>query len=370
MRILFLSKSYPPTLGGIEKQNYELAQALGKITPTTIIANTRGKKFLPLFLPYVFFKALFQLKKHDVILVGDGVLAPIAFALSIFTPNKTYASVIHGLDITFAQKETLFGKIYRHVNIPSLKNLDILISVGNETIERAVEAGIPREKCIFIPNGIEADHVVAQRSRNDLQSLLERDLEGRFVILRVGRYVEHKGVEWFLQNVMTLLPENVIFVGAGGVVSSKKAGDANFFPRCQKAVQKNNLKDRAHLLTNLPWKDMQTLLNTADLVVSPNIPVQGSMEGFGLNAIEAGACSRVVLASNLEGLKDAIKDQENGILVEPENPQAWAEKIQVFLEDENARVQLGKDAHDYVLKHFTWDRIAQEYLQALKEKQS
>lgn len=369
MSILFLSKSYPPTLGGIEKQNYELAQALQKETKVTIIANTRGKKFLPLFLPYVLIKSLLELKKHDTVLVGDGVLAPIAFVLSLFAPEKVYACVIHGLDITFAQKQTLFGKIYRYINIPSLKQLNTLIAVGNETIERAVKAGIPRKKCVFIPNGIYAENVVAKRSRKDLEKLLDRDLSGKYVLLRIGRYVEHKGVEWFIRSVMPLLSEDVLFVAAGGVVTSTKAGDSDFYPRCEQAIKENNLEDRVYLLKNLPWNDMQTLVNTADIVVSPNIRVKGSMEGFGINAIEAGVCERPVIASDLDGLKDAIKNNTSGILVEPENSQAYTKTIHELLNDQDKRTSLGKSAKKYILKHFTWKNIAKQYLQALhKEK--
>ena len=367
MNILFLSKSHPPTIGGIEKQNYELAQALGKITSLTVIANTRGKKFLPFFLPYALFKGLSQLKNNDVILIGDGVLAPIAFILSVFAPQKIYVSIIHGLDITFAQKKSLFGRIYRLFNIPSLKTMDKLIAVGNETIARAIEAGIPKDRCVFIPNGIDEKNVVAKRSRKDLENLLERKLEGKYILLRVGRYVEHKGVEWFIRNVMPLMGDDVIFVSAGGVVTSQKAGDANFFPRCKQTVEELCLHNRVHLLTNLPWENMKTLLNTADIVVSPNIRIAGSMEGFGINAIEAGICKKPVIASNLDGLKDAIRDGVSGILVEPENAQAFTKTIFELLDDKERRVSLGESASSYILKNFTWEIIARRYLEEIEK---
>ncbi len=367
MNILFLSKSHPPTIGGIEKQNYELAQALGKITSLTVIANTRGKKFLPFFLPYALFKGLAQLKNNDVILIGDGVLAPIAFIFSVFAPQKIYVSIIHGLDITFAQKKSLFGRIYRLFNIPSLKTMDKLIAVGNETIARAIEAGIPKDRCVFIPNGIDEKNVVAKRSRKDLENLLERKLEGKYILLRVGRYVEHKGVEWFIRNVMPLMGDDVIFVSAGGVVTSQKAGDANFFPRCKQTVEELCLHNRVHLLTNLPWENMKTLLNTADIVVSPNIRIAGSMEGFGINAIEAGICKKPVIASNLDGLKDAIRDGVSGILVEPENAQAFTKTIFELLDDKERRVSLGESASSYILKNFTWEIIARRYLEEIEK---
>ncbi|QQS61499.1 MAG: glycosyltransferase family 4 protein [Candidatus Moraniibacteriota bacterium] len=368
MRILFLSKSYPPTIGGIENQNFELAEALKKHVSVTVIANTRGKKFLPFFLPYAFIKSLFLLRKHDVILLGDGVLAPLGLALSVFSPSKTYASVIHGLDITFAKKKSILGILYRFINIPSLSLLDHILAVGNETIQEAVSAGIPRKICTFIPNGINPSTVIAKRTRKDLEKLLERKLENTFVILRVGRFVEHKGVEWFIRNILPYLPEDVIFIAAGGLVKSKNAGDANFFPECKKTVQELKLQTKVHFFTNIPWKDMQTLYNTADIVVSPNIRIPGSMEGFGINAIEAGACSRAVIASDLDGLKDAVHNEKNGILLEPANKELWIKTLRELLDNKERRELLGKNAHDYVLKNFTREIMAEKYLKILRTK--
>ena len=368
MHILFLSKSYPPTIGGIENQNRDVAASLSTIANVTTIANTRGKKFLPFFLPYVFAKALLLLRKHDAVLVGDGVLAPIAFALSLFAPRKIYASIIHGLDITFAKKQSLLGTIYRFVNIPALRHLDLLIAVGNQTIIEAARAGIPKSKCVFIPNAVDPENVVADRSRKDLEKLLGRNLESTFVVLRVGRFVKHKGVEWFIRNVLPMLPDDIIFVAAGGRVRSK-AGDEDAYLACRRATRETNLETRIHLLTDLPWSDMQTLFSTADIVVSPNIRTPGSMEGFGINAIEAAACERVVIASDLDGLKDAIKHNTSGILVEPGNPRAFATPILEFLDDEERRTAFGARAREYVLTNFTLEKMAKRYLQALEKAQ-
>ena len=61
------------------------------------------------------------------------------------------------------------------------------------------------------------------------------------------------------------------------------------------------------------------LFNTCDVFVQPNIKVAGDMEGFGISVIEAASCEIPVIASNIEGLKDAIKDGQNGFLVESGN---------------------------------------------------
>ena len=367
MKILFISRAYPPIVGGIEMQNFGIAQALSKISQTKIIANKKGKKNLLPFLFWATLKSLFILNNYDIVLFGDGVLSPLGAILKFFYRRKKFISIIHGLDITFAHKKSLLGKIYRMINIPCHKRLDKLIMVGQETIREAVKIGIQEDKCVFIPNGLEAEEICYSCSRQDLENLLKINLSGKKIIFRGGRFVKHKGVTWFIKNVMPKLPENFILVAAGGMVYNKTAGDENDYPNAQKAIQDLHLENRVKLMGNLPRPDMKILFNAADVYVSPNIKVPGSMEGFGITAIEAGACGRVVLAANIEGLKDAIKDGENGFLVESGNAEAWAQKITEILNDDNFRREFGIKASQYVMANYSWEKIAKLYLETIEK---
>jgi phosphatidylinositol alpha-1,6-mannosyltransferase len=366
-RILFISRAYPPVIGGIENQNYGIANSLSLIAETKIIANKYGKQLLPLFVPWVVLKSLFILSHYDVVLFGDGVLAPLGVCLKIFYPKKKFISIIHGLDITFAYKQSILGKIFRAVNIPAQKRMDKLIMVGNETINQAVKIGIPRDKCVFIPNGMDVSEKAQPHTRKDLEELLELNLNDKKIIFRAGRFVKHKGVEWFIRNVMPKLPENYILVAAGGVVAKKTAGDEDYFPRCLKAITELKLEQQVKLFPNILESKMLILFNTADLYVSPNIKVPGTMEGFGINAIEGAGCGRVVLASDLEGLKDAVIEGKNGFLLEPENADIWVEKIKTLLADDNYREEFGKKAQAFVKENFVWEKISRRYLEEIEK---
>lgn len=367
MKILFISRAYPPIVGGIENQNYGIGDSLSKITPTRVIANKSGKKNLPFFLPWISIKALFILSKYDIVLLGDGVLSPIGVFLKFFYPRKKYISIVHGLDITFARKGSFLGKIYRMINIPALKKLDKLIMVGQETITEAVKIGIAKEKCVFIPNGIDRHEICKDCGKADLERLLGMCLGSKKIIFRGARFTKHKGVEWFIRNVMPKLPENFVLIAAGAGIARKTAGDENYYPACRKAVEDLHLEDRVKLMLNVPRSDIKILFNACDLYISPNIKVPGSMEGFGITAVEAAACGRVVLASNLEGLKDAIKEGQNGFLLEPENAAVWAEKIKEVLSDDVFRKEFGEKAGKYTLDHYSWDKIAKKYLEVISK---
>ena len=368
MRILFISHSFPPTVGGVENHNFHLSQSLSNLADVKIIANTRGKRWLPLFLPRAFVKALFLMARYDVCLLGNGVLAPLGRFLGFFHPRKKFFCAIYGLDVTYAHRKGFLPAAYRAINIPSMKRLNKLIVVGNATMEESVRVGIDRSRCVFVPNGVNVDNLREEHSREELSGLLGQDVAGRKVILRLARFVPHKGTSWFIENIMPRLPEDVIMVAAGHRVGKGTPGDRDDFLRSRKAISENQLDSRVKLLPSIPWKEVKILLNTVDLVVSPNIKVPGSMEGFGINVIEAGACERVVIASRLEGLQDAIEDGENGFLVESGNVEEWVTKTKSVLGSSDHRLrELGKRAGEYVRANYSWEMVCQKYMDVMEQ---
>lgn len=367
-RLLFISHSYPPILGGVESQNYNLAQGLSKLTETKIFANKKGKIWLPIFIPFTTIRAMLIMMRYDACLVGNGVLAPVAAFLKLIFPKKKFFSVVHGLDITFAHKKGFLPKIYRTINIPALKKLDKLFMVGNFTISTAEKMGISKDKCIFIPNGVPVNKLRKVFNREDLSGLFGEDTKDKKVIMRLARFVPHKGTNWFIENVMPKLPKDVVMIATGYRVNKNTAGDPDNFEACEKAIKNNHLENRVKLLPTLPQKDLKILLNTVDLVISPNIDYPGSSEGFGINAVEAAACERIVLASNLQGLTDAIKDGENGFLIEPENAKMWIDRInEIFDKSPEFLTEFGKKASKFTEENFSWEGISKKYLEEIQK---
>jgi len=351
MKILFISRAFPPVIGGIENQNYELSLWLKKISPVKTIANRFGKKFLPLFLPYALIKSLFLLRKYDVVLLGDAVLCPLGYILKRFY-KKPVISIVHGLDLTYP----LF--FYQKFWIKKcVKKMDKLIAVGHETIEAGVRRGIPRNKFVFIPNGIDTKKFLEWHKRQELEKIVGESLKGKKILLTTGRLVSHKGVDWFSQNVVPYLPENVLYL---------IAGDGEKRKTIEKIIREKKLEKKIRLLGKVSFKELKILYNTADIYIKPNIKISGTIEGFGLVVIEAASCRLPVIASNLEGLKDAIKEGKNGFFVEPGNAEAFLKRINELLSQDEFRLEFGEKARRFVGENFSWKKISQQYLEEIK----
>lgn len=352
IRILFISRAYPPVVGGIENQNYELSVWLAKHADMKTIANTRGKKFLPFFLFYASLKALFILHKYDVVFLGDGVLGILGWMIRLFS-KKPVICIVHGLDLTFTSK--IYQRFWVGFFIPRLSKL---IAVGNETIQAGIKRGINLEKFVFIPNGVDTEKHLADCTKNDLADIIGQPVINKKILLTSGRLAKRKGVAWFTNNVMPKLSDDFIYVVAGAGPDKENI---------EKAIRDNDLIGRVIMLGYVPDENKNMLLNAADLFVQPNIKIHGDMEGFGISVIEAGACRLPVLASDMEGLKDAIKDGKNGFLVESENAQAYIEKINELFNSGSPRNVYGQTVRDFVVENYRWDHIAQKYLEEIQK---
>jgi len=351
MRLLFISRAFPPVVGGIERQNAEVARALGEFCKLRLIVNRRGKRLLPLFLPWATLKALLLLPRQDAVLLGDGVLGITGFILKLFT-RKPVVCITHGLDLTYSSR--LYQRLWVRVFLP---HLDRLIAVGNATLAEGIRRGIPAARFVFVPNGVTAPPPPRHDGTRDrLAAFIGRPPRGT-VLLTLGRLVRRKGVAWFVENVIPNLAVDVTYIIAG-------AGPEQ--ARISKSVTALGLENRVILVGCVTETEKDMLFRSADIFIQPNIPVSGDIEGFGLVVLEAAASGLVVVASELEGLRDAVADGKNGYLVNPGDARAYTARINALLTDPDGRRSFAERARDYTTGHNAWPLIARRYLDVIR----
>lgn len=351
MRILFISHTYPPITGGVETQNYELFTWLSKLNGVKIKIIANKKRWLvPFFLFYAMIKAILFAKKYDIIFLGSCILGNVGWGVKIFSKTPVI-TVAHGLDLTW--KNFLYQRLWVKKFIPKI---DKIIAVGNETIRVGIARGIAESKFVFIPNGVDTEKNLVFATRKDLEKIVKENLKNKKVILTLGRLVRRKGVAWFVENVMPKLPENIIYIIAGEGPDKKNI---------ESVIKKTNMESRIKMLGYVTDKQRNILFNASDLFIQPNIKVKGDVEGFGISVIEAGSCRLPVIASKIEGLQDAIKDGENGILIEACNVEKYVFEINKLLSDDFQRKKFGEKTRRFIVENYSWEKISQKYLEEI-----
>lgn len=88
------------------------------------------------------------------------------------------------------------------------------------------------------------------------------------------------------------------------------------------------------------------------------------MEGWGISVIEANAHGTPVIASNVNGLKDSVKDSQTGLLVEVRNVQGFAAAMNSLIENNAYRFQLSQNALEWST-YFRWERSAESFYKVI-----
>ena len=164
LRILFITRNYPPKVGGLEEYSYHLIREFESRVPTHKITLSKSKKHLPWFFPYSFFKALYVIRKYPVshVHLCDGMLAPVGQLLKGLT-GTTVTATVHGLDITYR------NPLYQKVIPLCIESLDRIVCVSRSTREEVLtRTRIFPENCAVIPNGVNSDEMCLPQSKSEL----------------------------------------------------------------------------------------------------------------------------------------------------------------------------------------------------------
>ncbi|MFH1895574.1 MAG: glycosyltransferase family 4 protein [archaeon] len=351
MKIIFITRKYPPSIGGMERLSYEVTARVSKITKSEVIALKKPQIFLPFFMFYALIKAFCE-KEKCVVHIGDGLLSPLG---PVIKKVKGFPIVLtlHGLDVTFP------NFFYQKIIPFFIKKYDKIICISNEVIKECKKKRIPINKCVFIPIGMQ-EKTEIKCNKNRLKEKLKIDLDGKKILLSVGRLVERKGFHWFLSEVLPEIlkkHENLVYLIVGkGVMKNK----------IERIIKEKNLDKNVFLLGETENKFLEEIFVCSDIFVMPNIRVKGDMEGFGVVSIEAASYGLPVIASNLEGIKDAIKNEKNGFLLEERNKKKFIEKICFLIKNIEKAKAFGNKAKKYAEKNYSWDKIIKNYLNTYK----
>jgi len=339
----------------METAAYRLYTALAAHNDVRLIKWGGSNKLLPIVYFGLLAQALWYglTRRPDVIYLQDGIMAPLGWIVKGVLRRPTVMT-IHGLEVTYQ------NALYRRMVIPYIGRATRLIAVSNETA-RIVEQRLPGTHAEVIFNGLD-DNFYDPRPRAEQLAVIAREtgiplgnLQKRKLLYTNGRLVTRKGVLWFIQHIAPKLPPNTLYL---------VSGDGPDRERIQATIVRLHLEDRVKLLGRVSDEVRQALYNAADIFVMPNIPVADDMEGFGLVALEAASCGRMVLAAKLEGIQDAIIDGKNGRLIKPRDAAAWTRAITSEL---NARSISAEAARRFTLQQYSWQRAASAYEAVMRQ---
>ncbi len=387
MEVLFITHKYPPSIGGMEKQSYELINGVARWSKVhTLIYDNRSSRVL--FLLTIRRRVRALLRKNpaiSLIHLNDGLMA-FFFSLGIGKLTDLPVLVtLHGLDIVFP------SRLFQRIVVSKFKKLDGVIAVSQATARECIARGFQRDRVYVVRNGVDTDMALINKHPlfpRALEKMLGIPIHDKKILVSVGRSVRRKGFSWFINKVLPLLDESIVYLIVGptnpnirrtGFILNhllpKRLADLIILLfglgidelEVQKALEKPELNKRAFYLGKQPFEDMVQILKHADMFVMPNIQVAGDAEGFGLVALEASVNGTPVIASAIEGITCAVMDGKNGFLVPAENESVWIDRIHSLLSDRSHLRDFGRTAKEYTIKNYAWTKMVDGYLKVFRK---
>lgn len=210
-------------------------------------------------------------------------------------------------------------------------------SVANRAVERS---GVPRERIVVISNAVDAERFAA------VDRVEARD--GLFRVGFVGRLDPVKNVPDLI-TALCSLPRHV---------RPEIFGDGAMRPTLSALIARTGLQDRVTL--HGATTDPRPAYAQMDVLVLPS-----SAEGFGVVLIEAMASRVPVIGTDVDGIRDVISAEQNGLLVPPNRPEAIARAIERIMNEPALRNSLVARAQHEVERRFSWEPVIAQYRQVL-----
>ena len=174
------------------------------------------------------------------------------------------------------------------------------------------------------------------------------------MISYVGRLKEHKSVHLLIKafkEVLEKVPEAKLII----------AGDGEEENKLVQLVRKLKIDNSVDFRGKVTEEDKRDILRKSWVFCTLSM-----IEGWGITTIEANACGTPVIASDVSGLRDSVKEGETGLLVTYGDVKVLAEKIILLLSISSLRETLSKGAISWS-SNFAWDKSSERFIKIVNE---
>ncbi len=207
-----------------------------------------------------------------------------------------------------------------------------------------------RDKCRVVPFGISVE-------KFDYTETIARRVaqlrDGRTAILFIGRLVYYKGIEYLLQ-AMRDLPARLWIIGTGPLEAGLKQLSTRL-----------GLQDKVEFLGDVPEDDLPAYYHSCDMLALPSI---ANSEMFGMVQLEAAACRKPVVSTNLPtGVSWVNQHGVTGLLVPPKDARALVMAMRALLESRSMREELGEAGRRRIETEFTIAGMTQGILEVYQD---
>ena len=374
IKIAQVVSTFPPYRGGMGNVAFHLADSLSQkslnltvFTPKTCSQDHNIQSYFEIYKLKPQFKygnsaLVFQLAyllfKYGIVHLHYPFMgASIPTLIAKLLRGKKLKLVVHyHMDLVGRDWKSYVYRIYNFIFLPVLvKFADRIIATSDDYLKSSLIYKYYqkyRSKFSILPNGVNLDYFTPKEKQHSLVD--KYDLAGQKVILFVGALDSShyfKGVNYLIKAFEILNKDDVklIIVGSGDLLKIY-----------QEMADSFDLSKKIIFTGYIPDNELVDYYNLCDIFVLPSID---KSEAFGMVLLEAMACAKPVIATDLAGVRQVVEKKVNGLLVKPKNATHLAEQINFLLNHPDVARQYGQAGRQKVVGSYGWQTIADKLLE-------
>lgn len=323
----------------------------------TLVNDCELKRYVYLLSPFMFLSGMLHLfrlhRKHRFDLIHAFWLLPNGFVGAVISKlcKVPLMVALRGSDIFIAKQNPVFKAMARW----TLKQASMVTSVTPAFFPDLETFGVPAGKRRLIPNGSHP-RLFPTPPHSELVALRQELLipEGDVVIFALGRIVLKKGFDLLIQAlplVQKKVPNVTVIIG----------GDGTDLGRLKMLVKELGVSASVRFPGTINRPDVPAYFHLCDIFTLPAIfDPKGNVDGCPNVILEAMACGKPVVASDISGIPVIVKEGETGILVEEKNVTELASALVALLTDKTKREQFGLAGQQRILNELTWEKAIEQ----------
>jgi len=376
MKVAQIVCTLPPYGGGIGVVAHHYASELDKMghdvvvfTPKTSKSTKYNTRYpVKRLRPWLRFgnaailpQLIWKLRKFDVIHLHFPFFGAAFFVylLKLIKGKKMKLVISYHMDVVGSGPLKFFFKLYNKFWLHwIIKVADKIIVASCDYTEGSNISDYfykNKSKFVEIPFGVSAVYS-PQKKNPSLMRKYNLSSDDKIVGFVGGLDPAHyfKGVNFLITAISRIPDRNVkaVIVGKGSLIKKYK-----------KQALTLGVNDRIIFAGYVANETLPEHYNLFDLFILPSVD---KSEAFGLVLLEAMACGKPLIASNLKGVRSVVIPGENGLLVEPKNPKDIVDKINIIFTNDKIREEFQLNGINIANKKYRWPILVESLLKVYK----
>ncbi|MBD3922016.1 glycosyltransferase family 4 protein [Paenibacillus sp. PR3] len=368
-KVVLVTGVFPPGIGGMQNYYYNLSKHT-KHAITVLASDYEGSAPFDRNQPFQIIRGSFMRgervdvtswgrlfryvrrtlrnEEPDITVYGYVLIGFIGLLFKMFG-GRRYVISTHGMDMLMFRKYIGLNQIVKLI----LRKADGVLTNSEYTRRLVEEYGVDSSRIGLVNPGVEA---IFDREEKNSELLRQHGLDGKYVILTVGRLVTRKGHDRVIESMPAILRQlpNAVYV---------IVGDGPERGRLEQLAKRTGVSEAVRFIGNVSGSErLNDYYNLADqFIMACRELEEGDVEGFGIVYLEAASAGVPVIAGQSGGASEAVLDEVTGLIVAPESHEEITSAVIRLASDVALRERLVREGYKRAKTQFQHGNLAETF---------